>query len=151
MSVMVTATLAMSEEKSTTVGLILPLLNRLRSHFTPGPLDEEFEKSLKQAVGADLVGQNSDPELVLFLEEASALDPRTKTKPCITNSTWDILCLKAVAINSKPIVKQETDNSATGGAQQPQLPQIPDISTDYGEVSMSSEAPIVPMVSFCLF
>jgi len=89
---MVTATLAMSEEKSPTVGLILPLLNRLQSHFTPGPLDEEFEKSLKQAVGADLVGQNSDPELVLFLEEASALDPRTKTKPCITNSTWDTFC-----------------------------------------------------------
>lgn len=50
MEVMVTATLALSEEKSPTVGLILPLLERLRKHFTVIPDNEPFTKNLKAAV-----------------------------------------------------------------------------------------------------
>lgn len=47
MKIMMTATVALCEEKSPTAGLILPLLGKLREHFTICETDQAQLKSIK--------------------------------------------------------------------------------------------------------
>lgn len=54
MKIMMTATVALCEEKSPTAGLILPLLGKLRKHFTICEKDSAQLKSIKELVGKNL-------------------------------------------------------------------------------------------------
>ena len=87
MEVMLTATLILCEEKTPTSGLILSLLSKLLHHFERKQGDSDFILSLKNAVGQNLSTRYTDDNLRMFLEESSALDPRTKNKPCIRAET----------------------------------------------------------------
>lgn len=97
MKIMMTATVALCEEKSPTAGLILPLLGKLRKHFTICETDSAQLKSIKELVGKNLAVRYTQQNIVQFLEEASALDPRTKNT---TNDeeTWDRIIDKCTTI-----------------------------------------------------
>lgn len=73
------------------------------------PDDEPFTKALKAAVGSDVASRYTDPQLHLFLQEAVALDPRTKSKPYVDDATSDIVAEKAMeaAIRKPAAIKQE--------------------------------------------
>jgi hypothetical protein len=89
MEVMLTATKILCEEKTPTSGLILPLLEKLSCHFERKDGDSNFVLTLKNAVGQSLATRYTDVNLRMFLEESSALDPRTKGKTCIQEETWE--------------------------------------------------------------
>ncbi|KAK6183140.1 hypothetical protein SNE40_010673 [Patella caerulea] len=88
MQVMETAIKVLSEGKSPTASLILPLLTKLRKHFHSNPEDSTFLHNLKSAISGNLAIRYTDPDVVNFLEEASALDPRTKNRSCISDTTF---------------------------------------------------------------
>ena len=85
------ATLLMSSERMPTAGLILPLITKLLQTFSPTPDDSTFVTKLKAALRKDLSSRYKQKEILQFLEEASALDPRTKRKQCIGPDTWERL------------------------------------------------------------
>ena len=133
MEVMLTATLVLCEEKTPTSGLILPLLRKLLHHFERKEGDSDFILTLKNAVGQNLATRYTDNNVRMFLEESSALDPRTKGKPCIQAETWkrleDKLSLMDFNVNS---VKTETDARPVTPVNIPQinrspLPALPNI------------------------
>lgn len=109
---MLTATLVLCEEKSPTAGLLLPLLNKLTDHCKAKEDDSAFVKSLKNAVGSNLLTRYTDLNLKTFLEEVSALDPRTKYKACISEKTWDRIQDKMCILDvTEIIVKSEITHS----------------------------------------
>lgn len=129
MEVMLTATLVLCEEKTPTSGLILPLLRKLLHHFERKEGDSDFILTLKNAVGQNLATRYTDNNVRMFLEESSALDPRTKGKPCIQAETWerleDKLSLMDFNVNS---VKTETDARPVTPVNIPHpLPALPNI------------------------
>ena len=129
---MFTATLALSEEKSPTVGLILPLLERLHKHFTVNPDDEPFTKALKAAVGTDLATRYTDPQLLVFLEEASALDPRTKNKACVNDDTWSRVVEKTALLTTvvgKQVTVKQEPGLPVADSNLPPLPELPSDAT----------------------
>lgn len=78
MKIMMTATVALCEEKSPTASLILPLLGKLNRHFTIYDTDFAFVKSVQEMISKNLALWYTDQNIVAFLEEKSSLDPRTK-------------------------------------------------------------------------
>ena len=129
MEVMLTATLVLCEEKTPTSGLILPLLRKLLHHYERKEGDSDFILTLKNAVGQNLATRYTDNNVRMFLEESSALDPRTKGKPCIQAETWkrleDKLSLMDFNVNS---VKTETDARPVTPVNIPHpLPALPNI------------------------
>lgn len=135
MEVMLTATLVLCEEKSPTAGLLLPLLNKLTDHFKAKEDDSAFVKSLKNAVGSNLLTRYTDLNLKNFLEEASALDPRTKNKACISEKTWDriedkmcILVVTEITVKSEITHSDKSDDIPHTSADPPALPVMLDES-----------------------
>ncbi len=84
-------TVQMSSETQPTLSLILPLLNGLKKSMSPGPEDSGFVLKLKNAVLENLEKRYNDKVLLLFLEEATAMDPRTKQKKSVTPQVFDRL------------------------------------------------------------
>lgn len=82
------ATTLMSAEQMATAGLVLPILTKLLSKFAPCEEDSHFVEEIKAALHADLSKRYNKEEVKQFLEEASALDPRTKNRKCISYDTW---------------------------------------------------------------
>nr|XP_055050617.1 E3 SUMO-protein ligase ZBED1-like isoform X2 [Misgurnus anguillicaudatus] len=80
MRVMYTSTLCVSTEKSPTCSQILPILQKLRNHFTVHEGDTVFVSTLKTTVWSDLSQRYQSVNVRAFLEEATALDPRFKHK-----------------------------------------------------------------------
>ena len=99
MEVILTAKLILCEEKNPDLGLILPLLSKLLHHFERKEGDSVFVLSLKNAIGQNLSTRYTDDNLRMFLEESSALDLRTKSKPCFRTETWEILVDKLSLID----------------------------------------------------
>lgn len=81
MGVMLTANLILCEEKTPTLGLILPLLDKLLKHYERKEGNSVFIISLKNAVRQNRELRYRDPDLLMLLEESRAMDPRTKNKP----------------------------------------------------------------------
>ncbi|XP_034045937.1 zinc finger BED domain-containing protein 4-like isoform X2 [Thalassophryne amazonica] len=81
MKVLYTSTLAVSSDKNATAGQILPILDKLRAKFEVTDEDSAFRRAIKEKVWGDLscrYTEEANKELRLFLEEATALDPRFK-------------------------------------------------------------------------
>lgn len=60
-------------------------------------------KSLINAIGSNLLTRYTDLNLKIFLEEASAQDPRTKNKACISekHGTGFFLDVREVTVKSE--------------------------------------------------
>ena len=111
------ATLAMCSEKHPTVSIVLPMLFKLKNHFTAHEDDSPFLKEIKDAVLKNLSLRYQDPALSSFLEESSCLDPRTKNNKCLVGTdAWSRLKEKLVEKMPKAqpvIVKQESAASSS--------------------------------------
>ncbi|XP_039876078.1 E3 SUMO-protein ligase ZBED1-like [Simochromis diagramma] len=75
-----TSTLAVSSDKSPTCGEILPILQKLQQHYTVQEDDSAFTRSIKDNIWKDLSKRYQDADIKNFLEEATILDPRFKSK-----------------------------------------------------------------------
>lgn len=71
------ATLAISPDQKPTVGLVMPLVDKLEVFYSPND-GSTFEKKGKKSIFDNLAKRYLDHDLVNFLEEATALDPRVK-------------------------------------------------------------------------
>ncbi|XP_078695029.1 E3 SUMO-protein ligase ZBED1-like [Branchiostoma floridae x Branchiostoma belcheri] len=98
-------TTAMSSEQKPTAGMVLPMLEKLRVHFSTSEDDNPFAARLKASVREDLAKRYQDTTQKEFLEEATALDPRFKSF-IKDESVWDRLCEK---VTSKQAIKEEPD------------------------------------------
>lgn len=129
MAPMYHATLAMSEDQQPTVGVILPLLVKLKDHFTEVESDTTFVKEIKRAVLDNLKTRYTDENVVRFLEEAQALDPRFKHMT--SETTWSRIQTRAVEMGEKfPVVKKEPlgtseTESVPTSATRPSTPELP--------------------------
>lgn len=86
MEPMYRATLAISEDSKPTVGIILPLLGKLKAHYSPQESDNACAKAIKKAVLTDLNKRYQDEKVVHFLE-ATAYDARFKHMT--PTAVWD--------------------------------------------------------------
>ena len=100
------ATFAMPEEQIPTVGIISPLLQKLKNHFEANGTDDEFQRSIKAAVFDNLSARYTNEATVNFLPEASALDPRFKH--VANDAAWDRIKEK---LATKPTKDIAYDNS----------------------------------------
>lgn len=75
MKVLYTSTLCVSSEKTPTCGQILPILMKLKTHFTVQEGDSSFVSDIKRKVLTDLSGRYQEEKIQQFLEEATAMDP----------------------------------------------------------------------------
>jgi hypothetical protein len=114
-------------EKSPTSSLILPLLMKLTEHFKARATDSTFVKSLKNAVGSNLSTRYTDPSIRHFLEEASALDPRTKCKVCVDEETWDRIEDKMTILDDTEIAVKITHTGNVSGDSS-SLPALPNLN-----------------------
>ncbi|KAG7280367.1 hypothetical protein CRUP_022195 [Coryphaenoides rupestris] len=80
MRLLYTSTLAISSEKSPTCGQILPILGKLEVHFKVAEKDTIFTTAVKEKVWEDLEKRYQDKEIQNFLQEATLMDPRFKSK-----------------------------------------------------------------------
>lgn len=101
MRVMYTSTVSVSSEKSATSGQILPILQKLEDHFTVKEEDTMFVSNLKEKVWGNLSGRYQDQHVQEFLHEATALDPRFKTRP-VSTDTWNRLKKMAISTEQAP-------------------------------------------------
>ena len=76
MKVMYTSTLCVSSEKNPpTCGQILPILEKMKDHFTVQEEDSLFVCRIKQKVWTDPPGRYQNYTIQQFLEEVTAMDP----------------------------------------------------------------------------
>ncbi|KAG7274572.1 hypothetical protein CRUP_022085 [Coryphaenoides rupestris] len=81
MQMLYTSTLAVSSEKNPTVGQILPILGKLKDNFEAAEdSDTVFIRTIKEKIWGDISIRYQDENIRRFLEEATAIDPRFKTK-----------------------------------------------------------------------
>ncbi|XP_051513957.1 zinc finger BED domain-containing protein 4-like [Myxocyprinus asiaticus] len=86
MKLLYTSTLCVSSEKSPTCGQILPILTKLKAHFTVAEEDTLFTSALKEKVWGDLEKQYQDEDIQNFLQEA------TLNGPSLQRQTWMCCC-----------------------------------------------------------
>ncbi|XP_056451221.1 zinc finger BED domain-containing protein 4-like isoform X2 [Gadus chalcogrammus] len=103
-----TSTLADTSEKVPTCGQILPILQKLREHYTVQTDDSAFVRSVKENIWNDLSKRYQDGDIQAFLEEATVLDPRFKSKMDM-DDIWDRVRASAVEKLSEP---RETQGQA---------------------------------------
>ncbi|XP_028314787.1 zinc finger BED domain-containing protein 4-like isoform X2 [Gouania willdenowi] len=106
MRMLYTSTLAVSSEKSPTCGQILPILLKLRKHYTKQADDSAFTRSIKENILNDLSNCYQDANIQAFLEEATVLDPRFKSNVDNTD-IWDRVSAAAVAANTPAAAAEE--------------------------------------------
>ncbi|XP_061570466.1 uncharacterized protein LOC133424079 [Cololabis saira] len=78
MEILYTSTLCASNEKSSTCGQVLPILQKLKNHFTVRDGDSLFVSCLKKTIWTDLSKRYQTDQVRNFLGEATAMDPRFK-------------------------------------------------------------------------
>ncbi|KAG7282285.1 hypothetical protein CRUP_024253, partial [Coryphaenoides rupestris] len=98
MRLLYTSTLAISSEKSPTCGQILPILGKLEVHFKVTEEDTIFTTAVKE----------KDKEIQNFLQEATLMDPRFKSKlGGAAADAWDRLEEAAVGSASEQLPEEE--------------------------------------------
>ncbi|XDV36896.1 hypothetical protein PO909_006610 [Leuciscus waleckii] len=80
MSVLYTSTLCFSREKSPTSGQIIPILKKLECHYADQAEDSPFARNIKEKIRTDLSTRYQNENVQNFLEEATVMDPRFKSK-----------------------------------------------------------------------
>ncbi|XP_056268962.1 E3 SUMO-protein ligase ZBED1-like [Pseudoliparis swirei] len=106
------STLAVSSDKSPTCGQILPILQKLEAHYTVQEEDSAFVRSVKVNIWSDLSKRYQDADVKAFLEEATVLDPRFKTK-LDREEIWDRVREAAVAANSEAAANELSEQGET--------------------------------------
>ncbi|KAM4625223.1 E3 SUMO-protein ligase ZBED1-like [Polymixia lowei] len=108
-----TSTLAVSSDKGPTCGEILPILQKLQQHYTVQEDDSSFTRSIKESIWNDLSKRYQEAYIQRFLEEATIVDPRFKSK-VDKDEVWDRIRGKAAmaanteaAADEPPPVKQK--------------------------------------------
>ncbi|KAG7280974.1 hypothetical protein CRUP_022985, partial [Coryphaenoides rupestris] len=108
MRLLYTSTLAISSEKSPTCGQILPILGKLEVHFKVAEKDTIFTTAVKEKVWEDLEKRYQDKEIQNFLQEATLMDPRFKSKlGGAAADAWDRLEEAAVGSASEQLPEEE--------------------------------------------
>ncbi|KAF5888507.1 zinc finger BED domain-containing protein 1-like, partial [Clarias magur] len=74
------SSLCVSSEKSPTCDQILPVLTKLKEHFTGAEQDTVFTSTLKEKFWGDLEKRYQDKDIKNFLQVATLMDPRFKGK-----------------------------------------------------------------------
>lgn len=86
---------------------------------------------MKNAVGSNLTTPYTDSSLRYLLEEASALDPRTKNKARVDEETWDKIEDKMTVLDVAGVtIKTENEDiphTSTAPVDSPSLPALPDV------------------------
>ncbi|XP_042342939.1 uncharacterized protein LOC121943484 [Plectropomus leopardus] len=80
MKPMYTSSLCVSADKSPTCSQIFPILKKLTAHFETQDDDSLFTVTLKEKAWSDLSTCYRNDDTWKFLQEASAMDPRFKTR-----------------------------------------------------------------------
>ncbi|KAL7383231.1 hypothetical protein ABVT39_006980 [Epinephelus coioides] len=107
---------------TSTLGRIIPILQKLEEHFTVKHEDTSFVTAIKEKVWGNLSERYQDNAIQDFLHEATAMDPRFKGRP-VSEDTWDRL-RKAVidhatgAATPGPGLSEEPEQASTAAARQ---------------------------------
>ncbi|XP_049460938.1 uncharacterized protein LOC125906366 [Epinephelus fuscoguttatus] len=100
MRIFYTSTLYVSSERTPACGQILPILQKLEGHLKVQDADSTFTAAIKKRVWDDLSKRYTDENIRMFLEEATSLNPRLKTK-ILDAAVWSRLKEKACGENSE--------------------------------------------------
>ncbi|XP_069108978.1 E3 SUMO-protein ligase ZBED1-like, partial [Argopecten irradians] len=119
------ATLALSADQYPTVGLMFPLLQKLKDLYSPLESDSPFQTKIKNAILKDLEKRYQSEALMEYFEEASVLDPRVKDK--VSQVAWDRLRDKVMNLPSNQYIHVKTE-PGTYQAELPELPALPSVS-----------------------
>ncbi|XP_069105714.1 E3 SUMO-protein ligase ZBED1-like [Argopecten irradians] len=119
------ATLALSAYQYPTVGLMFPLLQKLKDLYSPLESDSPFQTKIKNAILKDLEKRYQSEALMEYFEEASVLDPRVKDK--VSQVAWDRLRDKVMNLPSNQYLHVKTE-PGTYQAELPELPALPSVS-----------------------
>ncbi|XP_051804464.1 E3 SUMO-protein ligase ZBED1-like isoform X2 [Acanthochromis polyacanthus] len=117
-----TATLVMSEEMTPTLSVIAPMHARLLDQMTSVPDDSPVIKELKTAVHVNLSSRYEALKETLY--EASALDPRFKTLPFLSQEACDdtfarLTTILTEAAHLEQVEASDEDNSLAADAADP--------------------------------
>lgn len=112
MMILYTSSLCVSSKKSPTCGQILPILEKLKDHFTVQEGDSLFVSGIKQKELTDLSG-HYQVDNIQFLEEVTMMVPRFKAKSD-RDTTWDRL-QEAAGEVPLPDLNEDSENNNTGG------------------------------------
>ncbi|XP_041947892.1 E3 SUMO-protein ligase ZBED1-like [Alosa sapidissima] len=100
MKVLYTSTLRVSSNKSPTCSQIIPILTKLKAHYSTSDDDNVFMAAIKEKVWGDLEKRYQDQDIQNFLQEATLMDPRFKGRLEVSVAeAWDRL-EKAVIDNA---------------------------------------------------
>ena len=128
MEPMYQATLALSADQCPTVGLMCPLLQKLKEIYTLEETDSAFQVKIKNAILKDLDKRYLSEALMDYMEEATVLDPRVKDKA--PQAAWVRIQDKLNTLPSQDVqVKPDPD-----------LPQVPPVQSQ-------SDLPTLPALS----
>ncbi|KAJ8014398.1 hypothetical protein DPEC_G00039810 [Dallia pectoralis] len=149
-----TSTIAVSSEKSPTCGQILPILQKLRKHYTVQADDSAFARSLKENIWNDLSKRYQDDDIQAFLEEATLLDPKFKSN-MDRDEIWDRVRASVAAIEklSEPRETQvhaeeedreEEDENYTPPVKQKKRTALEELFEEEDSKLLSSSSPLSP-------
>ncbi|XP_053374052.1 E3 SUMO-protein ligase ZBED1-like [Mercenaria mercenaria] len=118
------ATVSLSADHYPTVGLMLPVLKKLKGVYLPEDSDTPFKQKIKQAILKDLEKRYLGENLVEYLEEATVLDPRVKGKA--PPAAWERLRDKLIALPVKQeLMHVKSEPAESSASDEPALPQLP--------------------------
>ncbi len=86
--------LAVCSESNPTASLILPLCDKVLTKCEPQDDDSVFVKVLKKAIGENLATRYQNENVRDFRLKATALDPRTKSRSIVQESTCNKLSVE---------------------------------------------------------
>ncbi|XP_060782297.1 uncharacterized protein LOC132889620 [Neoarius graeffei] len=145
-------TTAMSSERRPTAGMVLPMMEKLRLHFTPSSDDSPFAANLKSAVQRDLQKRYKVTREQESLEEATVLDARFKT--FCKEDVWDRLCdkisstcdIKKEAMNDGEVKESREDEGEAKEVKPPRkMTALEEIFLDEDEVEITHVMPPIPV------
>ena len=125
------ATLALSADQYPTLGLMFPLLQKLKVLYSPQETDNTFQTKIKSAILKDLDKRYLSEALLEYLEEATVLDPRVKDKA--PGAAWDRLKGKLMTLPTAQDVQVKPDPDLPQPPtvqNEPDLPELPQIKTE---------------------
>lgn len=86
-----TVTTLMSSETTPTISMILPLKEMILKSMAPADQDCPTVKEAKAAITNDLTKRYTDPNLQVYLQMATVLDPRFKSLPYLDDDSPETL------------------------------------------------------------
>ncbi|XP_025756221.1 zinc finger BED domain-containing protein 1-like [Oreochromis niloticus] len=103
-----------SSDKSPTCGEILPILQKLQKHYAVQEDDSAFTRSIKENIWKDISKRYQDADIKSFLEEATILDPRFKSK-VDKDEVWHRIREAAIAAKTEAGADEHLEQGDTQG------------------------------------